>query len=277
MASQLLAFEPVAIPQPDFPPECCRTCSSCQWFKAHPEPTAPSHPDFPRYSFVQGSLVPPRTVPARYHSDDLVEGIVELYTHTPNAICDIQAQAAQPLWTWFNCYEGIDTTTLTDLEQRLNLLDDYFFCGILKRWIAIRWVDEFPGNLRHNGQVYRDPQDETLHIIEIRIPQEVQVTGVVSFRRFQRLVGTLLHEMTHAAFDIYMCRCCSCSCLINMVDSYGIEGHGPSFRDLGRGIEDKMNNLFRSDRLWYLNVADGSHAHIQEINARIDHGFSEWQ
>ena len=137
-------------------------------------------------------------------------------------------------------------------------------------------MDKFPGHAGRYGQIYRDPQDKNLHIVEIRIPQEVQTTGCLSFERFKRVIGTLLHEMTHAVFAIYKCRCRSCSCLVTVLGLDGIEGHGPSFRDLGGDIQDMMNHLFSNHRPWDLNAAQGSDSHIREINARIDHGFSEW-
>ena len=57
---------------------------------------------------------------------------------------------------------------------------------------------------------------------------------------------TLLHEMIHALFNVYECRCASCSALAYRALNTGVEGsgHGPNWRELGRAVQEEAGKMF---------------------------------
>ena len=63
---------------------------------------------------------------------------------------------------------------------------------------------------------------------------------------------------------------------MNVAETTGFSGHGPSFRDLaGVDIEGKMDELFREYSSWNPNAREGSSFHRKEIRNRGEHGLSD--
>lgn len=51
----------------------------------------------------------------------------------------------------------------------------------------------------------------------------------------QRILSPVLHEMAHAIFGVFVCRCEDCRCFRSMVLTIGVTGYGPSWMTLGQG------------------------------------------
>ena len=58
--------------------------------------------------------------------------------------------------------------------------------------------------------------------------------------RRAQILHTLLHEMTHAIFSIYCCRGLGCWTGMELQDTRGLDGHGPSWAAVFRTLRDKM-------------------------------------
>jgi hypothetical protein len=109
---------------------------------------------------------------------------------------------------------------LEDLNKFFGLFDDAYFGGLLKGYCRAEWIEEFETKRRFardyecdwDGLCYpyypgegRDPRfniEKPLIVITIR-----RYPIQDCFCSIQNYLVVLLHEMVHAIFDIYTCRC----------------------------------------------------------------------
>ncbi|KAJ2983784.1 hypothetical protein NUW58_g6191 [Xylaria curta] len=123
------------------------------------------------------------------------------------------------------------------MEQYMRLFDQFFFFGALVNKIRPRVVLKFWTHFHNLDEIrpFNSPslpwgftRDRYVRgygpIAEIHIAGELFFGGPVPLWFF---LETLLHEMVHAYINLYLCRCAGC--YANMLDTYGVTGHGRTF------------------------------------------------
>lgn len=55
-------------------------------------------------------------------------------------------------------------------------------------------------------------------------------------KRVHKLLGTMLHEMVHAMYCLFNCRCVDCYCPEEKILTMGLEGHGLGWMELAQNI-----------------------------------------
>lgn len=135
------------------------------------------------------------------------------------------------------CVPILRTTDTTDLEFYFDLFDDYLFAGAMKAHRRIEWVDRHrPGGRYWLGATTVSDGPKPHALIRILRPRDLAYKSVLI-----PILSTLVHEMLHAFFRLFIVRCC-CS-----ADTMGVTGHGPSMAETrtgcGRGIEPELQRV----------------------------------
>lgn len=87
--------------------------------------------------------------------------------------------------------------------------------------------------------------------------------------QLRKYLGTLLHEMVHAVFQLFCCRTCE-PCRTRRKDEVGTSGHSMMWQKLAISIEDTLNNCshFAGGVAFDLNR---SYSFIKEFEGDHDH------
>ena len=98
-------------------------------------------------------------------------------------------------------------------------------------------------------------------MIDINKAAEVLWTESV----IQGILSTVLHEIAHAIFRVFMSRCVDCRCFRSMVLTIGITGHGPSWMTLGQAMESEARRSFGFGKAWLMRVCTHNAGRTVEI------------
>ena len=178
----------------------------------------------------------------------------------------IQA-AAVARWDYYRQCVGltIDTVETEELIYLFNIFDDYFFRGTLKRWTAVIWADYDRG--RSGSTTLYTHASVPYVIITIHRPPRPGGVGDCSHDDPSEIIATLLHEMCHAIFELYVCRsCCKAS-------GPGLTGHGVAWLSLAFAVQEGVKRSFEGLGNLSLDVADDSVSVQDELDALGRHGM----
>ena len=218
-------------------------------------------------------------IPDVHTAQVLTAGICALFTSIPNRpdlLHPVQANALQRWRTWIqpgNLQPKVDTQYF-GLRYVFHIFDDYFFRRALRSRVRLEWVEGSPRELGYYGSTRPDPNFEHSRntLIEIVRPNEWSQDSV------QQLLSTLIHEMAHAVFRLFECRCVQCSRQIHIERGRGLTGHGPEWRKLVEAMEMELNRFFPGfSEIWTVNgwrVGDPS---FQEEESRINLFWEIWR
>lgn len=86
----------------------------------------------------------------------------------------------------------------------------------------------------------------------------------------KEVLQTLLHEMIHALFNVYECRCASCTTAENRAVNTGVSGHGPNWRELGMAVQEEAERMFEGG--WELDLDAGlwGGGHVEEVRTVLE-------
>lgn len=172
-------------------------------------------------------------------SSSLIRYIKQLHNLDPK-IKRMQKQA-RGLRQWkrleLGWYKLLGTEDL--LHAYSKCFDNLFFAGLLKGFYKIRFVDDTSikdrlgkcASHRHaNNFSFGHPYEIDIEIVEIHKPSQLK-----------NYLGTLLHEMTHAVFELYCCYSCS-ECIGRFDDELGRLGHAMLWQNLSISISNVLDN-----------------------------------
>lgn len=185
------------------------------------------------------SLFPPTTLqPLQHDAHKRWHAWMSAEEATPNSTTP---------WTWSR-KAAINAESL-DLNFFFTLFDDYFFRGALQKWTRIEWVDyasdpDAYGSTKADSEA--EDESDVLEILEVLItitrPPESEGWDEKVVRR---ILETILHEIAHAIFRAFRCRCVDCECTTSLALTIGMEGHGPLWVELAQAIETVCELKFR--------------------------------
>ena len=190
------------------------------------------------------------------------------------------------LWVDYGEHPGHISVKIDDVNNRINLnevfriFDQYFFSGILCDLVDVTWLKATPETANMNGGTSRQYNDDGyLEKVEIRIILPERWTE----QHIQMRLGTLMHEMCHGMFALFVCgmisliffallvqqsgqasqrilltlryvtECQYCRCDKITVSGNGLTGHGPHWRSLVTHLEyEAERHLTGFDEPWYI-------------------------
>lgn len=124
-----------------------------------------------------------------------------------------------------------------DLQAVYRVLDDFFFLRALQDSCLVEWVDEllYVSGQPKIGWVVLDHniRGPSMRIRMVRPSPEIP-------RSVHNVLCVLMHEMCHALLYL-ACECGVCACDLNMMNGWGITGHGPSWQRLRTVVEETAN------------------------------------
>lgn len=125
-----------------------------------------------------------------------------------------------------------------DLQPVYHLLDDFLFLRALQDSCVVEWVDDLLQDLGSAkiGWVLLDQniRGPSMRIRMVRPSPDIP-------RSVHNVLCVLIHEMCHALLFM-SCECCVCDCELNMMNGWGITGHGPSWQRV-RAVAEETANL----------------------------------
>ena len=256
-------------------PQLCQVCEPRRdLLVTHPLQPTEWHPRFcSRHDIRQ----PQDAETRRYLSKDVADGVRGLFIGGIRDgdkvslldLADVQRKALKS-WEGVTFPLGKRTTTHFALEPVFDIFDDYFFCGSLHGRIDIVWTDILP-TAEQKG--YTSDAAGSLHRATIFIKRPHAEFRTWTKRLVNEVLQTLLHEMIHAVFNVYECRCCTCMMRENHARNTGVSGsgHGPVWRDLGQAVQQEANKMFlRDGEGWDLDVERWGGSHVRELRAILE-------
>lgn len=181
--------------------------------------------------------------PPCYANDDSarVDRCIEYFT----------GQHEWPLWPkrsqnealdrWSQCHHRLDISLWEeglDLQYFFHLFDDFIFCApgrALAHLVEVQWIDHNPKASPCQTKAIPSTGIHPHALIQIqKADPSLPFTGHTA----QRILGALLHGMTHAFFICYGCPCLSCRCDVTRSRTVGVPGPRRLARTRAAGIED---------------------------------------
>ena len=212
--------------------------------------------------------------PRKYASNELVTGFINVITDKASKqhkALEKWNNLTQPIRDW-NDGRGFDLRNPEDksgnkaLYNFFTILDDFFFRGALRPWISIEFADyiDCAWISSRESALGEACQDRTREgHVKIRILKPADGWSKSAFRN---VMGVVLHEMTHAVFEIYECQKSGCRSPISQAIHTGWSGHGPSWRRLGQAIQSEANrSLLIFEGRCTMNVNGWGSSHRLEI------------
>lgn len=259
-------------------------CPDCTCHRTSPA-TQPSQPASQHQRFCLRHHIKPNDLAANtriFQSDAIKNGFKGLFTgglpfaNNQASFHDLSSKQRQALESYTHVLAqlplGLSTRTPFPLTPFFNLCDEYFFCGALRGRVDIVWVDICPGE----GQKgYTTDAPGPLHRAEISIKRPLlagyEMTWTKSITK--AVLESLLHEMVHALFNVYECRCVACTVVENQAMNTGVRGsgHGPQWRELGWAVQEEAGKMFGGwEGRWDLNVGRWGGAHVEEVRRVLE-------
>lgn len=133
-------------------------------------------------------------------------------------------------------------------------------CSTTHEKVGVKWL-EFISDFENFGLMEEDPEDSERFLISIYKQRRWDSSSKML------ILGTLLHELAHAAMDILGFHCQKCLCFLIHLGAHGLSGHDPSWMKLARALELEANRVFPlKTRIWDLDVQDdGVSADMEEV------------
>ena len=147
------------------------------------------------------------------------------------------------------------------------MYDDYFFCGALHGRVDVVWVDDCP------KKGYTVDAAGPRHRATISIKRPGAEHTIWTRRLVRESLQTLLHEMIHALFNVYECRCAACTTVEHQASNTGVpgSGHGSNWRELGQAVQEEAEKMFGGfDERWDLDVGRWSGSHVEEVRTVLE-------
>ena len=210
----------------------------------------------PQIQLTLNSILDPQPLqaPLVYRAQDLADKTKEgfLLLHESRIITNKQLHAkervrhlhanAEPRYRNISEKDVSAWPTVPDLEEYMKAFDDFFFFGALKIWVRIE--------LQHNDI----PCDGGICVgttqFDLNPPQVlIKMSNRHAIwkdpnHRYNSILGTLLHEMVHALFLFYGCKCRSCTTDDAKRRTVGFTGHGPSWKSLAVEVQATVGRQF---------------------------------
>lgn len=124
-----------------------------------------------------------------------------------------------------------------DLQTIYHLLDDFLFLKALQDLCAVEWVGDMLEGFgrRKIGWVIRETniRGPRMRIRMVRPSPEIP-------RTVHNVLCVLMHEMCHALLFL-ACECSVCDCELNMMNGWGITGHGPAWQRVRAAVQETSN------------------------------------
>ncbi|KAI1802441.1 hypothetical protein F4811DRAFT_395422 [Daldinia bambusicola] len=145
-----------------------------------------------------------------------------------------------------------------DIRFLAKQLDDFFFFGLLERYIMIETgfdvVGPDPAGLedRIEGETLIVREDNGNEYVRININtgcrDNAEAGAQAPTYELNDIVGRLMHEMIHAYFTIYACDCLRCE--RGLLNTTGLphDGHGPIFLMLHRLVVSELRRWGNAGR-----------------------------
>ena len=261
-------------------PKGCGKCMRCRQAARDPLLFMKSkHHDFKNVDIPQSSRQ--RLEHSSYICQTLVEGFTDLLAQKeqkqsdPREQVTIRTEALERWRKWVPTMQATLDSKDLDVDFFFELFDDYFFSGALRSRTTVRMVDRplyiGAGGKTAVGVALVDPDRKDHVLIKIAKPPTTITTWAE--HTVQMLLAILLHEMTHAVFRIFGCRCADCRCLRTEELTRGIKGHGPSWMQLGQAVEKEANRSLREFKhLWFMCVGAGDVSRKEELEYMASEG-----
>lgn len=150
------------------------------------------------------------------------------------------------------------------------MYDGYFFCGALRGRVDVVWVNTCPKE-GQKGYTVDAPGPRHRAKICMKRPGAGHTTWTPLL--VKESLETLLHEMIHALFNVYECRCATCTTVENQASNTGVQGsgHGPNWRELGQAVEEEANKMFGTfEERCNLDVGRWSGSHVEEVRTVLE-------
>ncbi|MCJ1458676.1 hypothetical protein MMC28_009050 [Mycoblastus sanguinarius] len=138
------------------------------------------------------------------------------------------------------------------LESIFQIFDDYLFRRALRSHVRFAWVGGDPFELGYYGRsgIDSDLKYPTKVLIEIVAPAADKNWDESTV---QNLLATCLHELAHAVFELFECKCVRCQCHDHRRVGSGFTGHGPQWKKLAEAIEVELRRSFSGfEREWVI-------------------------
>lgn len=186
-----------------------------------------------------------------YRAQELAEKTIEGFhrLHTSRTMTNKQLAAERtikelnandkPRYMNITRYDVSAWPTHWDLRQYLMAFDDFFFFGALKSWTTL--------DLQHHdipshggmavGWIHDKP--DVLPFTLITITDRHALWHEPEYR-YNAILGALLHEMVHALFRVFSCKCAQCRVGEAVIASVGLTGHGPAWQLLAARVEEAV-------------------------------------
>lgn len=165
------------------------------------------------------------------------------------ALNDKQRQALRS-WNRVQLPLGLSISTPFRLMPVFDIYNDYLFCGALHGRVNVVWVDDCP-KAGQKGFTVDAPGPLHCATISIKRPGAVVHTTWTP-HLVKESLETLLHEMIHALFNLYECRCATCTMGENQASNTGVQGsgHGPDWRNWDRQSRKRLLRCLGDLRDW---------------------------
>ncbi|KAL9074115.1 MAG: hypothetical protein Q9161_002525 [Pseudevernia consocians] len=262
-------------------PQPCQSCEARRDILA----TNPLQPTgwHPRFCARHDIHQPPDADTRRFLSKDIADGIRGLFTggirqNDPISSLDLSTLQRTALIDWEHASAPIGkrTTTPFALAPIFHIFDRYYFCGALRDRVDVSWTpDTLRGADRKFYTTDAASSGGSLHRAAIFIQRPRAGIKTWTKQLVKETLQTLLHEMVHAVFAVYECRCGTCARVDNRARNTGVSGsgHGPVWRELGQAVQEEANRMFDfggDGGRWDLDVGRWGGSHVGEVRAILE-------
>ena len=188
-------------------------------------------------------------------ASDLVTGIIRHClgkTTTPqlNAQIELGAWVAEERRRWMT---GKRDFRLEEMTRAFSLFDMIFFRGLITASDRVTLLHENVYARQGTAVAYIETPGRQFPGFAVKLTMKrfrpENDSDCRNGHALQQYLSFLLHEMTHAVLDLFLCICRPCKCLKNVMRTTGLTGHGPSYCRLRQAIEIRANQTMRT---WFI-------------------------
>lgn len=174
----------------------------------------------------------------------------------------IQVEALCRWHQWIPTMQAALDAKDLDLDLFVHLFDDHLFGGALRCWTTVNLIDR-PSPSLYRSKTQEDPE-RTDHRLIVVLRPDSNTTWTEP--TVQHLLAVLLHEMTHAAFWLFACRCVDCKCLRTEAMTRTIKGHGLSWIEPGEAVDkEAYQSRLGFKQQWFMCVGPDHVSRKEEL------------